>query len=93
MNTSFALTTCAVVVMLIGNLAVMVDRSQRETETEHQPVANKVTNKVTDKVTNDVVNNTANRVTTIETEVYRVVCVEEKTGYCKEYSVRRINRE
>ncbi len=55
--------------------------------------ANTVTNKVTDKVTNEVVNNTANRVTTIETEVYRVVCVEEKSGYCKEYSVRKINRE
>lgn len=85
MNTSIALTSCTVVVMLIGNLAVMADRSQREKETEHQPVANEVANKV--------VNNTANRVTTIETEVYRVVCVEEKTGYCKEYAVRRINRE
>lgn len=44
-------------------------------------------------VANEVANNTANRVTTIETEVYRVVCVEEKSGYCKEYSVRKINRE
>lgn len=39
------------------------------------------------------VNNVANRVTTIETEVYRVVCVEEKSGYCGAYSVRRIVKE
>lgn len=44
-------------------------------------------------VANGVVNNTANSVTTIETEVYRVVCVEEKTGYCGAYSVRRIVKE
>ena len=81
MNTSLALTSCTVAVMLIGNLAVMADRSQREKETEHQPVAN------------EVANNTANRVTTIETEVYRVVCVESADGYCKEYSVRRITKE
>lgn len=49
---------------------------------EERPV-NKV-NKV-DKV--------ANTVTTIETEVYRVVCVEEKSGYCGAYSVRRIVKE
>lgn len=52
---------------------------------DNQPVAN--------EVANEVVNNTANRVTTIETEVYRVVCVEPADGYCKEYAVRRINRE
>lgn len=52
---------------------------------DNQPVAN--------GVANEVVNNTANSVTTIETEVYRVVCVEEKSGYCKEYSVRRITKE
>lgn len=52
---------------------------------DNPPVAN--------EVANEVVNNTANRVTTIETEVYRVVCVEEKSGYCKEYSVRRIVKE
>lgn len=51
----------------------------------YQPVAN--------EVADGVVNNTANSVTTIETEVYRVVCVEEKSGYCKEYSVRRIVKE
>ena len=44
-------------------------------------------------VANEVANNVANSVTTIETEVYRVVCVEEKSGYCKEYSVRRITKE
>ena len=44
-------------------------------------------------VANEVVNNTANSVTTIETEVYRVVCVEPADGYCKEYSVRRITKE
>ena len=44
-------------------------------------------------VANGVVNNTANHVTTIETEVYRVVCVEEKSGYCGAYSVRRIVKE
>lgn len=85
MNFSLALTSCTVAVMLIGNLVVMADKSQREKETEHQPVAN--------EVANGVVNNTANSVTTIETEVYRVVCVEEKSGYCKEYSVRRIVKE
>lgn len=52
---------------------------------DNPPVAN--------EVANEVANNTANRVTTIETEVYRVVCVEEKSGYCKEYSVRRITKE
>lgn len=54
-----------------------------------QPVANEVA----DTVANGVVNNTANSVTTIETEVYRVVCVESADGYCKDYSVRKINRE
>ncbi len=81
MNTSLALTSCTVALMLMGNLAVMADRSQRETEP--QPVA--------DKVANGVVNNTANVVT--ETEVYKVVCVADGEGYCKEYSVRRITRE
>lgn len=83
MNFSLALTSCTVAVMLIGNLVVMADKSQRETE--HQPVAN--------EVANEVVNNVSNSVTTLETEVYRVVCVEEKSGYCREYSVRRITRE
>ena len=52
---------------------------------DNQPVAN--------EVANGVVNNTANRVTTIETEVYRVVCVEPADTFCKEYSVRRITKE
>lgn len=52
---------------------------------DNQPVAN--------EVANGVVNNVANSVTTIETEVYRVVCVESADGYCKEYSVRRVIRE
>lgn len=67
---------------------------------DNPPVANGVANEVANGVvakntTTDeiVVNNTANRVTTIETEVYRVVCVAPADGYCKEYSVRRINRE
>lgn len=37
------------------------------------------------------VNNTADVVT--ETEVYKIVCVESADGYCKDYSVRKINRE
>jgi hypothetical protein len=44
-------------------------------------------------VANEVANNVANRVKAIETEVYRVVCVESADGYCKEYSVRRITKE
>lgn len=56
---------------------------------DNQPVANEVAN----EVANGVANNVANRVTTIETEVYRVVCVESADGYCKEYSVRRITKE
>lgn len=39
------------------------------------------------------VDKVANTVTTIETEVYRVVCVKTETGYCAEYSVRRIVKE
>ena len=80
MNTSLALTAVAVAGMLIGNLAVTADRAK-----DFKPVAN--------EVANEVANNVTNRVTTIETEVYRVVCVEEKSGYCGEYSVRRIVKE
>lgn len=83
MNTSLALTSCTVAVMLIGNLVVMADRSQREKETEHQPVANEVANKVTNTETNIVT----------ETEVYKVVCVDSADTFCKEYSVRRIVKE
>ena len=56
---------------------------------DNPPVANEVAN----EVANGVANNTANSVTTIETEVYRVVCVESADGYCKDYSVRRITKE
>lgn len=51
--------------------------------TDNPPVANEVANKVTNTVPNMVT----------ETEVYRVVCVEPADTFCKEYSVRRINRE
>lgn len=46
---------------------------------DNQTVANKVTNTETNIVT--------------ETEVYKVVCTSDGEGYCKEYSVRKINRE
>lgn len=85
MNTSLALTACAVAGMLIGNLAVTADNAK-----VFQPVANEVADTVANET---VVNNVANNVTTIETEVYRVVCVEEKSGYCAEFSVRRIVKE
>ena len=74
MNTSLALTSCAVIGMLIGNLAVTADRAK-----DFKPVANEVANTVTNTVT--------------ETEVYKVVCTVDGEGYCKEYSVRKINRE
>lgn len=83
MNTSFALTSCTVAAMLVGNLAVMADRSQRYFENE--AVAKNAT---TDEI---VVNNTADVVT--ETEVYKAVCVESADTFCKEYSVRKINKE
>ena len=82
MNTSLALTSCTVAVMLIGNLAVMADRSQRDFERE-SAVANEVANKVTNTVPNMVT----------ETEVYKIVCVAPADGYCKDYSVRRITKE
>lgn len=83
MNTSLALTSCTVVVMLIGNLAVMADRSQRDFD--NGVVAKNTTTEAT------AVNNTANVVT--ETEVYKIVCVAPADTFCKEYSVRRINKE
>ena len=91
MNTSFAITSWAVVGMLIGNLAVMADRSQRDFE--HEVVTNEVANEVANGVANGVANDVANSVTTIDTEVYRVVCVEPADTFCKEYSVRRITKE
>ena len=80
MNTSFALTSCAVIGILIGNLAVTADRAK-----VFQPVANEVA----DTVANEV----ANKPVVTETEVYRVVCTSEAETFCKEYSVRKINRE
>ena len=50
---------------------------------DNQSVANEVANKVTNTVPNMVT----------ETEVYKVVCVESADTFCKEYSVRKINRE
>ena len=44
MNTSLALTSCAVIGMLIGNLAVTADRAKVS-----QPVANEVANEVANK--------------------------------------------
>ena len=78
MNTSFALVSFFVGGLLIGNLAVMADRSQRDFEHE-SAVANEVANTETNIVT--------------ETEVYKMVCTVDGEGYCKEYSVRKINRE
>ena len=72
MNTSLALTSCAVIGMLIGNLAVTADRAK-----DFKPVANEV----------------ANEPVVTETEVYKMVCTVDGEGYCKEYSVRKINRE
>ena len=46
MNFSFALTSCAVIGMLIGNLAVTADRAK-----DFKPVANEVANTVTNTVT------------------------------------------
>lgn len=50
---------------------------------DNPPVANEVANTVTNTVTNIVT----------ETEVYKVVCTESADTFCKEYSVRKINRE
>lgn len=87
MNTSFAITSFFVGGLLIGNLAVMADRSQRDFD--NGVVAKNTT---TDEiVTNTVPNTVPNMVT--ETEVYKVVCTVDGEGYCKEYSVRRITKE
>lgn len=82
MSSSFALTACAVAGMLIGNLAVMADRSQRDFE--HESAVKNTADEM-------VVNNTADVVT--ETEIYKIVCVAPADTFCKEYSVRRINKE
>lgn len=44
MNFSFALTSCAVIGMLIGNLAVTADRAK-----DFKPVANEVANEVANR--------------------------------------------
>ena len=44
MNTSLALTSCAVIGMLIGNLAVTADHAK-----DFKPVANEVANEVANK--------------------------------------------
>ena len=83
MNTSFALVSFFVGGLLIGNLAVMADRSQRDFE--NGVVAKNTT-------TDEIVTNTVPNIVT-ETEVYKVVCTESADTFCKEYSVRKINRE
>lgn len=55
-----------------------------------QPVANEVVAKNT--TTDEIVTNTETNIVT-ETEVYKMVCTVDGEGYCKEYSVRRVNRE
>lgn len=73
--------------IILGSLIIglVVGNFFYEASAEHHIVAN--------EVANEVANDVANRVTTIETEVYCVVCVESADGYCKEYSVRRITKE
>ena len=49
--------------------------------------------KVFQPVADTVANEVANRPVVTETEVYKIVCVESAETFCKEYSVRRLNRE
>ena len=72
-----------IIVGLIVGKPFYGDSAEHEAPTKHQTVANEVANKVTNTVTNMVT----------ETEVYKVVCTVDGEGYCKEYSVRKINRE
>ena len=69
------------VLLVCGGLLVGISLGSISTGTD--AVANEVANKVTNTVTNMVT----------ETEVYKVVCTSDGEGYCKEYSVRKINRE
>lgn len=78
MNTDVIIGGLIIVGLVCGKI-FYGDSAEYEAPTKHQTVAN------------GVVNNTANVVT--ETEVYKVVCVAPADGYCKEYSVRKINRE
>ena len=87
MNTSLAITSFFVGGLLIGNLAVMADRSQRDFD--NGVVAKNTT---TDEMVTNMVTNTETNIVT-ETEVYKVVCTVDGEGYCKEYSVRRVIRE
>ena len=45
------------------------------------------------KVLQPAAKEAATRPVVTETEVYKMVCTVDGEGYCKEYSVRRINRE
>ena len=78
LNTLDAVIYGAGLLLFIG-LMTSVICSVLDNQTVANGVANKVTNTVTDIVT--------------ETEVYKVVCTVDGEGYCKEYSVRRLNRE
>ena len=49
--------------------------------------------KVLQPAADTVANEVANRPVVTETEVYKMVCTVDGEGYCKEYSVRRINKE
>ena len=69
------------VLLVCGGLLVGISLGSASTGTD--AVANEVANKVTNTVPNTVT----------ETEVYKVVCTEAADTFCKEYSVRRINRE
>lgn len=71
-------TLDAVIFLFIGLMASVI-----LSVIDNQTVANEVANKVTNTETNIVT----------ETEVYKVVCVAPADTFCKEYSVRRLNRE
>lgn len=49
--------------------------------------------KVSQPVADTVANEVTNKPVVTETEVYKMVCTVDGEGYCKEYSVRKINRE
>lgn len=66
---------------IVGKLSA----SETQSDFDNGVVAKNTTTEAT------AVNNTADVVT--ETEVYKVVCVAPADGYCKDYSVRKINRE
>lgn len=70
---------------LVGGfcLGLLAGMFYGEYAAEQRAIANTGSNTVTDKVTNTVT----------ETEVYKAVCVVDAEGYCKEYSVRRLNKE